>query len=619
MRSLKITPTTVNLGLLAAGMALGVALAGAPATAAAQAGADGTARREAVAAFERVRTNHHREAWRLTVPRGPSHLPARYEILYHAKFISEVETHVAVRIERTPEGARGELIASDGVHRAALPRDEVDAFARAAFYMLGSTQTLRDRTSGFGGGGYASHMPERTIEIAGLSGSTFHVSTEHWQPISDELDLYASVDHVAHTLLVERFEAMLDLYLRGPVEPWSGALQAELLARLRAIPRGETLLDDYRRDDRDCVVARLLAHLLVPHLDASFVPMLDRKGLEEAAYALSLRTMPEDALIGILPRLICATDWRVESPALARTAELGGVQRRILREALGCSAGQSSFEGVAQQIEHLGPLPPDFDVLARIAHRSRDPRARTAAASLVARLGPVSTRAAAVEALFDVFENATDAMVRSDAYYRIAAVGIDEPEVAARLDAATDAALDAIPLDSSHSDQQYLVMAAVSSDPESHAAALERLTAHSDVAIVVTVIEAMERYDVHAALAAIHRRLLRFANGRGTFATFDGELFAHVASILIHDDRDALDALRRARARLPPDQDAALGLEPLERYLASQVPQERVAAILDLARARHEIRPDVREVLLARHAGDGLTAEAIDAAAAANR
>ena len=63
---------------------------------------DLAARRDAVERLERVRTDLHRRTFRLTVPRGSSHLPDHYEILFHANYIATLRT-IIDQFPNTPQ------------------------------------------------------------------------------------------------------------------------------------------------------------------------------------------------------------------------------------------------------------------------------------------------------------------------------------------------------------------------------------------------------------------------------------------------------------------------------------------------------------------------------------
>jgi hypothetical protein len=312
----------VLLSLLASGSVAAAGLA-AP---------DRRARAQAHAVLERARTADHRRDYRIVVPNEPSRLPERYTIAHHSNFIAFVESSHVITVERDAAGARVELLDPEGIARAPLPVGEVDAFVRLAYYLSHArAENTRDAFSA--GGSYASHVASRQIRI---EGEGLALTTTYAQPIVDEVE-YEALEHFVLTQLATRLEAMVTAHVTPAHRvPLDAAMLADIEQRLRAIPRGPKPLSQYDRDDRDAVVARLLAQQLVNARVEQAVPLLQRKELDDQAFELALHTTAVEDLPLALPGLLCSDEWDLHRPALALAVEHREQSRAALLHALGC-------------------------------------------------------------------------------------------------------------------------------------------------------------------------------------------------------------------------------------------------------------------------------------------
>jgi len=589
---------------------------------------DSRARGEAVRLLEARRTPAHRRHFVLGVPARTSDLPDRYEVLHHANFIASVPSHRVTRIVRTPSGAAGELLDRGGVHRASVPIAELDAFARLAFYLSHATQTQRTSGRGFGSGSYASHVPSQTVVIRD-SNAVIAETPDHMQAIHEDLDVYDDVSRVGATLIIERLEELVSSHLAGHREPMSTALRSELVQRLDAIGLGPASLEDYRRDDRDAVEARLLGYIISIDSDARPLPLLLRAGLEEQAYALWLRTTPEDNLRALLPRLVCAPEWRVFSPALDRAAVLDPASARdVTRRALGCRHHESEIADLIRKLQRPRLEPTDVALLLDFSQTHESPLVRVAAARALAEAGPALHRSQAIEALFAAAEPPAEERMpgsQTTALEGLAVLAAREPGLRSRLSALVGRLFARVTLDThaTFGGVSLFVHMASALDPAAHSATLERLLAHPDSSLAVDVIEAIGAYDPDRALREARSRIRLYADGDERSSGYGWEVGSYVDRLLAADDREAVPILRAAGTRLAHDEDErddnAGAHRALLRYLTGTSGPARVEALVELVRARGDLSAEARAALVLRHASDGLTEAALDAALDAAR
>lgn len=536
--------------------------------------------------IEAVRTPEHRRLYRIDVPRRPR-LPAQYEIVLHANYIDRVPGSRAIRISRTARGAHGELIDIDGIHAGPLDAAEVDALALTVFFFASATQQLNNPVLGLGGsGGYASHMPRRAIELRSRS---LNASTEYAQPLTIELDEHDDVADFAHAELVERLESYARTHLTAHRRTMTPGVATELRQRLVATPMDRSPLDDYRRQDRETVVARLLAHHLAQTQDRSLLPLFRSRGLLDQARSLDLRSTPTERRTAVLIRALCAADYEEYAPALRFVGELGERGRAAVREALHCVRDPQATMNIIGLLHQPSMRRRDYLRLRALMLSNRGEVQRVAAAS---RLLSSRSRGRALELLVAVaWRPVSEAM--PDAQSRaITALGIDEQrrgsprahgERLARL-------LSTIPLSAhaTYSGLTFLVGQLGHFEPARHHAQLVRLLSHSDASLIVRVIETLAEVDQPRALAEIRARVRMYAEGREQSAGYTWEVRPYVPLLIRWRSAEALPELRAVIPRMTThDVDHRFVPEhrALIRYLAATA-ADRDAALLELERLR---------------------------------
>jgi hypothetical protein len=594
-------------------------LASGSAAAAGLAAPDRRARAQARAVLEGARTPEHRRDYRLVVPNEPSRLPARYVIAHHSNFIAFVESSRVISVERDADGARVELLDPEGVARAPLPAGEVDAFVRLAYY-LSHARSVQARPIFSGGGAYASHVASRRIHI---EGEGLSLTTTYAQPIVDEVE-YGDLEHFVLTQLTERLEAMVDAHVTAAHRvPLDDVMLADIERRLRAIPRGDTPLSQYDRDDRDAVVARLLAQQLVNARVEPAVPLLRRKGLDEQAFLLALRTTPVEDLPLALPGLLCSNEWDLHHPALQLAEEHREQSRAALLYALGCRLSDDKVERLLDALARAPKLEEQsLRPVRRLISNARSPKLRIAAAKT---LWVIERDEAAEQLLRSVALGGGRPQalqdVQLDAFMAIAA-GIDRkgPERRVVAELALEV-LRGIPMATSGERLSVsIVMEKLwqYGDAQDGEALLPWLE-HADPGLASDAVEFMERLDPELARSEARERVRRYARGVGR-ADYAHAVGPFVQLLVRHEEQAALDDLHAATVLLRAEAPAAR--DPRRRAHAALVgyleaaPTKKAEALVHWLERTPELERLTHEVLRGRH---GLDEAAFDRAEAVAR
>jgi hypothetical protein len=588
-------------------------------TAAAGLGApDRRARAQARAVLERARTPEHRRLFRMVVPAVPSGLPERYTVRHHANFIAFVPSSRAIDIERDADGARVELLDPEGSARAPLPVDELDALVRLAFYLHHARAESRDEGILMGSWSYASHMPSHQVRI---EGEGLSVTTVYTQPITDEISGH-ELEQFVLTEVSKRLEALVDAYVTPAHRvPLDEAALADAERRLRAIPRGPTPLSQYDRDDRDAVVARLLAQQLVDARVERAVPLLQRKGLDEQAFMLSLHTTAVEDLPQVLPGLLCSDEWDLHQPALALAEEHREQSREAVLHALGC---RLSDDKRTRLLRELAATPPPAGRSLRVLRpllsgtRSAELRLEVARALWVIEHDEAAQRLLRSLALGrGRMQRLDDA--QTDALSAFAAgIGRTGRERRAVAELALEI-LRGVPMDRS---SERLSVAVVMEKVwqfgnATDAEGLLPWVDHPDAGLASDAVELIDRLDPERARAEARQRIRSYAEGGGR-ADYAHAVGPFVQLLVRHDDRAVLDDLRAAE--VPLQAEAPVASDPRRRAHAALVrcleatPEHKATAILRWLEHTPEVERYTYELLRERH--PSLDDEAFDRAQA---
>lgn len=575
---------------------------------------DRRAREQAQEILERARTPEHRKRLRIVVPEEPSRLPARYTLRHHSNFIAFVEYSHTIEIERDARGARVELLEPEGIRRASLPAAEVDAFVRLAFYLT-RARTEEEDAFPFGGGSFATHVPDQQIRI---EGEGLSITTIYAQAIVDEVE-WEVLDHFVLSELARRLAAMVAAHVtEAHVVPLDAATIAEVQRRLRAIPRGATSLSQYDREDRDAVVARLLAEQLVRGRVASAVPLLQRKELDRQAYLLSLHTTPPADLPHALPGLLCSDVFELHHPAIAVAGEHREQSRAALLYALGCTMPE---DRVQQLLRELARAPrgesESLRPVRRLLSDGRSPALRVAAARTLWMLerDPGAERLLRSLALGDGRSSRLED-VALDALMAFAA-GIERKGAERHLVAElAREMLRGVPMDRS---SERLSVAVVMEklwqygEPQ-EADALVPWLDHPDAGLASDALEFIDRLDSVRALAEARERVRRYARGAGQ-ADYAHTVGVVAQTLARHEDRAVLEDLRAAA--VPLRAEAPASSDPRRRAHAALVgyleaaPAKKARALLRWVEVTPELERLTFEALRGRH---GLDEAALDRA-----
>lgn len=608
----------MSRGLVGLVVVLLALLVSGSAAAAGLAAPDRRARAQARAVLERARTPDHRRDYRIVLPNAPSGLPERYTIAHHSNYIAFVESSHVITVERDAAGATVELLDPEGIARAPLPVSEVDAFVRLAYYL--SHARAEHRREILGAGGYfASHVASRRIHI---EGEGFSLTTAYAQPIVDEVE-YEELEHFVLTQLATRLEAMVSAHVTPAHRvPPDAAMLADIEQRLRAIPRGPLPLSQYDRDDRDAVVARLLALQLVNARVKHAVPLLQRKELDEQAFELALHTTPVEDLPLALPGLLCSDDWDLHQPAFKVAVKHREESRAALLHALDC---RLSEDKVVRLLRALAAAPKvEGQSLRPVRRLLSHPRSAVLRIEAATTLWVVERDEAAQQLLRSLALGGGRPQalheVQLDAFMAIASgVARTGPERRMVAELALEL-LRSVPLDDSGERLSVsIVMEKLWQYGDAQdAKALLPWVDHADPGLASDAVEFMERLDPDRARSEARERVRRYARGGGR-ADYAHAVGPFVQVLVRQEDQAALDDLRAAAVPLRAEAPAAS--DPRRRahaalvaYLAAP-PAKKAAALLRWVEATPEIERLTYEALRGRHGIDEATfdrAEAVE-------
>ncbi|MCX4247651.1 hypothetical protein [Paraliomyxa miuraensis] len=578
---------------------------------------DRKARAMAQTMLQKARTPQHRRLHRLIVPDVPVPLPRRYSIVVLANYHSSVRASGIIEVTRDADGARVEQLGPDGIDRAPLPPDEVDAFVRLAYYLTAARAEARWNLGSLGPVGTATHAAWHQIRI---QGEGLSITTAFMQPIMREVDS-EELDWFVLTAIVGEIYELMDLHVTHAHRvPLDETMVAEIEQRLRSLPPIPVVSQPYDQPDEDSVRARLLGNLLLAARVARAEPLLLRKGLDRQAYLLSLQTLSEPDLRLALPGLLCSEDPALWRPALSVAHEHHEHMQDVIVAAVECPLPMFA---VIQILDDLGTGPtaelPSLQPVRRLLAPGTEPRRRLHAAATLWRIRHDEAALALLHSLALGDGRSRSITVDRELALRAVSDSVEPRGPRRRLVSELAAQmLREAPVDASGERAQVVaVMELLSRFGDSDdAQELVRWLDHPDPGLVSDVVESMDRLSPARARDEARTRLSRYVRG----ATSDGHARAVAPFVQLwirHEERepgvieDLRAAGRKLRAEVPEARDrrrvahdAAVG------YLAAE-PEQRAAALVRWLEATPELQRSTDERLEGRH---GLDREAIDRA-----
>ena len=578
-------------------------LAGAPAT---------DARAQAQAVIDAAHTEQTRGCYTVTLPKRASiAAPWRAELL--AEYIDWVPSSWIIEIDRTPDGARVRWTNDDGRRELALDDTQIAALDRwAAVAVLLAGATMKEDGICAHGGSFASHVSERSVTIRAHGRALVH--TIATQPIHE--DLVDGLPEMASTWTSAELEKLANGWLLGvaPVEiPFAEAQKK--LAKLTAKPRAK---------GRAAIEGRLLADRLAGGDDRRAVELLRRKGYDEEALRLDLRTTSVADLPDRIAPLLCDGEWRVRQAALAELDRLGGNARAPLLHATTCKLDEHAQVQTLQELAALGPDPATSTAIDAAAATTKPLRVQVIAREL--RFAD-SGRDADFDFLVRTATGGTAPLLDMTDEQRLALVALDRiatraPKRAPEIAAIAAGMLARIPMSAhaTYSGMSQLVGVLGRLDGKRYEQDIRRVLAHDDASVVVDAIRALESVDLQAASLEARTRVAMYAKDPKLSGGYSWNVLPYFELLIRTDAKKALPDLRRALARLEASDEAEpwkLGsARALVQYFALVEDAHRAAAALELVRSHGPPSTSVRDYWRDRWGAHGVDETTLAAAAA---
>lgn len=595
-----------------------------PAAAAPLVPADGEAHAAATAAIAAARSREHRKIWKIVVPVEATAVPPRYSVVLVANYVNYAPSAAVMTVERDGRRAVAEWITDDEIFRGELPVAALDEWLRTSQHLQRATQTWRGGDLGNVGFSHASHVPYRSIAVRSQGPATpLVLEIAAAQPIYRDIRDSGEIEDFAHTWSVRALERMIHVHLDAKAKvPVDEALKREVLARFIKMSAGTGDANTLRAE-RATTEALLYAALLDkwryrPALDA-----LRAGGFPELAQHLDVVTMIPAQRGAALAEMLCG-EYGLRRLALPVVRDLGKEAEAPLFAALRCELDEYA---AAELIAAVERLPRSASVSAGLrAMVGRHPSQRVRQAvdrALLLREHDAAARQR-LTAAADLLLAADQKMHESQSFALTAlySEALAEPAQRAALLPVIRRVLGSIPA-STHETYSgmdmlagYLGQLGGPGDlPQLHA-----LLATQRGSVVVTIIAAIARHDVAAAVSAARREVDRYARG-AEGSSFGWNVGSYHELLLRADARAALPELRAALTRARRDKHITSlerdGQQALVRYLSSRSEAGRVQQLLAYVAATGELGPELAGVLRARHT-EGLGDAAMQRSIAAN-
>ncbi|MHC4506478.1 MAG: hypothetical protein ACYTFI_24545, partial [Planctomycetota bacterium] len=312
---------------------------------------DSRARKVAVLLIKEKSTGEYETDFRAFVPVEDANLPEDYEIRLFGGYVGT--NLLSIRLFVKGRRVFGEMITKQGVSRGEVPFDEVDAFARRAFYLLRAQEVQivdwigRHRS-------WISHAPYLSFQLS-RRGAARHplLATGPAKALVGRIhsDFCGGLRPFAHSWACNNLRHLAREHLR-PAEV-TGDLRRTILERLSAFEPETPPLDDYRRKDRAAIEAQLYARLLLEWNVAGALPVLERLGLDEHADRLRIRQADDPG--PLLKAALAGNDWGLTTWALGCMDGMPDVEaaREVLLHGLRASRSKYLPERLLQRLALL--------------------------------------------------------------------------------------------------------------------------------------------------------------------------------------------------------------------------------------------------------------------------
>jgi hypothetical protein len=460
------------------------------------------------------------------------------------------------------------------------------------------------------GTGFTSHLAAHAVILR--RGAVELMHTAPTQPNID--DLTNGLEAFAAAWTARELHKMLDGWLHAiPAEPIP---LAEAKLRLGKLPARA------KAKGRAAIEARLLAHRVAAAGDRSLVALLRRKGFDDDALQLDLRTTPRAELGGRLAPLLCSRAFEVSQAALAMLDELGPDARTPLLHAAKCHLDEWAAVKILTRLSALGPDPAIDKVVDAATSTGRPLRLQVMARAL-------RLRARGDERDLEFLERVANGPVgelleMSDeqriAVTELEAVASTLPGHRARIASLAAALLTRIPLHAhaSYSGMSQLVDMLGRLDAKGYEAEIRRVLAHTDASVVVDAIEAIARFDLQGASGEARRQVRLYNDGKTTGAGYSWYVLPYLELLIRAEATKSTGELRRALVRLEKTDEAdawRLGSHrAVLSYFGATTSAEQAAAALEFVRAYGRPGAELTSFWLARFADEGFDERAIEGA-----
>jgi hypothetical protein len=166
----------------------------------------------ALAAVERLidakRTDAHRAAYSVDVPKAPTGLPSSYKITLWGGYGELGMLHIDVTVDAN--GASAELISREGIMRGVVSADEIDKYSRMALYLSSAGEQYRPANVGAGAASAGgSHAPYYTVEFSAADSPLFQpVISSEGQSVVHEIEPNL-LKQYSHTWITDTLEKVV--------------------------------------------------------------------------------------------------------------------------------------------------------------------------------------------------------------------------------------------------------------------------------------------------------------------------------------------------------------------------------------------------------------------------
>lgn len=584
---------------------------------------DRRAHAEAAAAVREARTRKHRANWRVELPTEATTVPSRYRVTLAANYVDHAPSVWVMTVERDGDRARAEWVDSSGVRRGELPVVALDEWLRTTQHLQRATQTWRGGGVGLTGFKSASHVSYRSITARSVDPTApFELVLRREAPIHTALDESSNVERFAHTWSVHALERLFHVHLGASTRVTvDEALRRELLARLTGLPVLHSRPGDDKDPDRDRARAEavIYGHLLAQWQYRPAIEAVRTHGFPASARLLEVVTSPVAQRSAGLGEMLCG-EYGLHKLALPAVRELPDKGEKPLLAALRCQTSEHLLADLVGAVERLPASASAAVVKALRELQGKLPAERVRIAIdrallLRERDEPARTRLFAVA---DVPLWPTEYTMGDAQRLALAALRAEALADAARRPAVVAVIRRVLASIPAHAHETYSGMDTLVHDlgelgGKDDLPVLHELLKTQRGSVVVTLIEAIARHDVAAAVQAARAEVARYARGEAG-ASYSWNVASYHALLLRADARAAAPGLRAALQRMRGD---SVGVDELDRrgqaavigYLSARSEAVRVEQVHAYVVASGKLGEALEATLRARHTLDDAALE----------